>query len=136
MGKTDPRRAGNRPRLWADEPCELLLEGGLIAAVGHDLPAEGAQIINAAGLVAAPGLVDMHTHMREPGFEDKETIATGTAAAARGGVTSILAMANTCPVIDRPERVADFLQSRHAQRQGAGLHGGCGVAGHAGQGDY
>lgn len=96
------------PACGRDEPCELLLEGGLIAAVGNDLPAEGAQIIDAAGLVAAPGLVDMHTHMREPGFEDKETIATGTAAAARGGVTSILAMANTCPVIDRPERVADF----------------------------
>ena len=63
------------PACGRDEPCELLLEGGLIAAVGNDLPAEGAQIIDAAGLVAAPGLVDMHTHMREPGFEDKETIA-------------------------------------------------------------
>ena len=96
------------PSCGRDTVCDILMEDGVIAAVGETLPAQeaGEEVIDARGLVVAPGLVDMHTHMREPGFEAKETIATGTAAAARGGVTSILAMANTLPVIDSPERVA------------------------------
>lgn len=104
-------RAGHviDPSCGRDELCDLLIENGVIAAIGVDLPAENVdEIIDAPGLVVAPGLVDIHTHLREPGFEAKETIATGTAAAARGGVTSILAMANTNPVIDTPETVADF----------------------------
>lgn len=96
------------PACGRDELCDILIENGKIAALGANLCADGAEEINAAGLAAAPGLVDIHTHMREPGFEQKETIATGTAAAARGGVTSILAMGNTLPVIDTPERVADL----------------------------
>ena len=96
------------PACGRDELCDILIDSGKIAALGTDLCPAGAEEIDAAGLVAAPGLVDMHTHMREPGFEKKETIATGTAAAARGGVTSILAMGNTLPVIDTPERVADL----------------------------
>ena len=97
------------PSCERDELCDILVEDGVIAAVGKDLPADQAdEIIAAAGLVVSPGLVDMHTHMREPGFENKETIATGTAAAAHGGVTSVMAMGNTYPVIDSPERVADI----------------------------
>ena len=96
------------PACGRDELCDILIDNGKIAALGTDLCPGGAEEIDAAGLVAAPGLVDMHTHMREPGFGKKETIATGTAAAARGGVTSILAMGNTLPVIDTPERVADL----------------------------
>lgn len=104
-------RAGHviDPSCGRDEVCDLLIDGDVIAAVGANLSEESVdEIIDANGLVVAPGLVDMHTHMREPGFEAKETIATGTAAAARGGVTSVLAMANTMPVIDRPERIADL----------------------------
>ena len=94
------------PSCGRDEICDVLINGGVITAVGENLSAADAEeVIDATGLVVAPGLVDMHTHMREPGFEKKETIATGTAAAARGGVTSILSMANTLPVIDSPERV-------------------------------
>lgn len=66
----------------------------------------GAERMDADGLVALPGLVDLHTHLREPGGEDAETIATGTAAAARGGFTTVFAMPNTDPVTDTPERVA------------------------------
>ena len=68
-------------------------------------PTRGADVrrIDADGLVALPGLVDLHTHLREPGREDAETVATGTAAAARGGFTAVLAMANTNPVTDTAE---------------------------------
>lgn len=95
------------PACGRDEVGNILIENGRIAAIGGDF-GHADEVIDGAGLVAAPGLVDLHTHMREPGFEQKETIATGTMAAARGGVTSLLAMANTCPVIDTPERVAEI----------------------------
>ena len=73
--------------------------------LGRDLAAPDAQILNAGGLTAAPGLVDIHVHLREPGFEAKETVSTGCAAAARGGVTTLVAMPNTRPAADCPEVV-------------------------------
>ena len=72
-----------------------------------DAAPSGATAVDAQGLVALPGLVDIHTHLREPGGEESETIATGTAAAARGGFTAVYAMANTKPTTDSPERVED-----------------------------
>lgn len=96
------------PSCGRDAFCDILIEDGVIAAVGERLPDADAEVLDAAGLVSAPGLVDIHTHVREPGFEAKETIATATTAAARGGVTSMLAMANVSPVTDTPEAVADF----------------------------
>ena len=85
------------------EPADLLLRDGVIAAVGPvgtlDVP-KGTDVIDAAGAVALPGLVDMHTHLREPGHEDAETVETGTRAAARGGFTAVFAMANSHPVAD------------------------------------
>lgn len=83
-----------------DECLDILLENGKIAWLGKNLPTEGAQVLDAGGLVAAPGLVDMHVHLREPGFEAKETVSTGCAAAARGGVTTLVAMPNTRPATD------------------------------------
>ncbi|HMH89871.1 MAG TPA: dihydroorotase [Streptosporangiaceae bacterium] len=82
-------------------PVDLLLAGGVIAQAGPGLSAPaGAQLLDAGGLIALPGLVDLHTHLREPGREDAETVETGTAAAAAGGFTAVHAMANTDPVAD------------------------------------
>jgi dihydroorotase len=89
---------GARP--LGGDPTDLLLRDGRIAAIGPGLDAAGATVVDADGLVALPGLVDLHTHLREPGREDAETVASGTAAAALGGFTAVHAMANTDPVAD------------------------------------
>jgi dihydroorotase len=83
---------------YGEDPVDLLLRDGVIAEIGRGLNA--AQTLDAAGLVALPGLVDLHTHLREPGREDAETVQTGTRAAALGGYTAVFAMANTEPVAD------------------------------------
>ena len=82
------------------EPADIHLKDGVIAQIGQDLDAPGASVLDAAGLIALPGLVDLHTHLREPGREDAETVETGTRAAALGGYTAVHAMANTEPVAD------------------------------------
>ena len=82
------------------ERADLLLRDGRIEEVGAGLSAAGAVVLDADGLVALPGLVDLHTHLREPGREDAETVETGSRAAARGGFTAVHAMANTDPVAD------------------------------------
>ena len=82
------------------KPTDLLLSDGIVSAVGDEARATGAERIDADGLVALPGLVDLHTHLREPGREDAETVLTGTRAAALGGFTAVHAMANTDPVAD------------------------------------
>ena len=82
------------------ERADILLEGGVIAEVGRIADAAGATVFDADGLVALPGLVDLHTHLREPGYEQSETVLTGTRAAAAGGFTAVFAMANTFPVAD------------------------------------
>ena len=74
---------------------------GRIAAVGAKLDAGSAQRFDARGLVVCPGFIDLHTHLREPGLEYKETVETGTRAAARGGFTTVCAMPNTKPVNDQ-----------------------------------
>lgn len=90
---------------------DILIENGKISAIGSELHDEAADTIDASGLVVSAGLVDIHVHLREPGFEYKETIATGCAAAARGGVTSIACMPNTKPVGDTPEWI-EFVQKQ------------------------
>jgi dihydroorotase len=81
-------------------PADIGIAGGVITAIGSGLATGNAQVIDATGLIALPGLVDLHTHLREPGREDAETVETGTAAAALGGYTAVHAMANTEPVAD------------------------------------
>ena len=88
-----------------DEQLDIFIENGAIARLGKNLSVPGAQVLDASGLTAAPGLVDLHVHLREPGFEAKETVATGCAAAAKGGVTTLVAMPNTKPAADCPEVV-------------------------------
>jgi dihydroorotase len=82
------------------EPIDVLVRGGVIAELGTGLEDTGADVLDGGGLVALPGLVDLHAHLREPGREDAETITTGSAAAALGGYTAVFAMANTDPVAD------------------------------------
>jgi len=89
------------PRSGIDGPCDVLIEDGRIARIGRDIPVDGATIVEIpSGLVVCPGFIDMHVHLREPGQEHKETVATGTAAAAAGGFTAVACMPNTTPVND------------------------------------
>ena len=93
---------------------DLLIEGGKIAAIDDvgKIPERGQTVLEARGLLVAPGFIDLHVHLREPGQSHKETIATGTAAAAAGGFTTVCAMPNTTPVNDSPEITA-WMQRPH-----------------------
>src|SRR5271155_4165469 len=88
------------PASATDKTADVLISDGVIAAVGEDLAAGGAEIFDARGLIVAPGFIDMHVHLREPGIEYAETIETGARAAAAGGFTTICCMPNTQPVND------------------------------------
>jgi dihydroorotase len=94
---------------------DVLLEDGFVAAVGErlDVP-ESTEVFDAVGLVVAPGFIDLHTHLREPGFEYKETIASGCQAAVAGGFTAVCCMADTNPVNDDPS-VTSFIRKRAEQ---------------------
>lgn len=103
------------PANSVDEVGDVLIVDGKIAKVGGKLTADFnsvdfTSVIDASNLTVTPGLIDMHVHLREPGFEHKETIATGTAAAAAGGFTTVVCMANTSPVIDSPERIKTIFE--------------------------
>jgi dihydroorotase len=119
-------------RVVGGDPADLHLKDGVIAAIGADLEAQGANVIDASGLIALPGLVDLHTHLREPGREDAETVETGTRAAALGGYTAVHAMANTEPVADtagvveqvwRLGEQAGYVDVRPVGAVTVGLHG-------------
>lgn len=106
-------------RLVGGEAADLLIREGVFA--DPSTAGAGVERIDADGLIALPGLVDTHCHLREPGREDAETIETGTRAAARGGFTAVLAMANVNPVTDTAEAVRDMKAIAHGQ--GPGDHG-------------
>jgi dihydroorotase len=96
-----------------DETGSLLIAGGKISWLGRGEtapPEPGGDVLDAQGLIVCPGLVDLHCHLRQPGFEDKETIATGSQAAARGGFTTICCMPNTSPPLDSRATV-DYVKS-------------------------
>jgi dihydroorotase len=85
-----------------DRVCDVGIEDGVIEHIGDAIPTAGAEEFDASGLIVAPGFIDMHVHLREPGFEHAETIETGSRAAAAGGFTCICCMPNTDPVNDKP----------------------------------
>jgi dihydroorotase len=93
------------PASGVDQDMDVLLRDGRVAEVAPPgkLRGEAKQSLNARGCIVAPGFIDLHVHLREPGQPHKETIATGTAAAAAGGFTSVCAMPNTTQVNDSPE---------------------------------
>jgi dihydroorotase len=119
------------PAQGIDSHLDIWIAGGKIADIGVDLrppmpkastdPGHAPRVIEARGCIVAPGFIDMHTHLREPGFEYKETIATGLAAAAVGGFTAVAAMANTQPVNDTPA-VTEFMLRRAAAVRGTRLY--------------
>jgi dihydroorotase len=99
------------PATDRDETADVLIDGGRVAAVRRGIEAEGAEILDAAGCWVTPGLIDMHSHLREPGQEYKEDIGSGGRAAVAGGFTAVACMANTHPVNDDPA-TTDFIIDR------------------------
>ncbi len=103
------------PRAGRDGHFDIRIENGLVAAIGKDLPLDGARVVDVpSGFVITPGLIDMHVHLREPGQEHKETIATGTWSAVVGGFTGVACMPNTDPVNDSAS-VTQFILKRAAE---------------------
>jgi dihydroorotase len=109
------------PATRRDEIGDLLVADGRIAAIGPDLPADGATVVSAAGCWIAPGFVDLHVHLREPGQEYKEDIASGGRAAVAGGFTAVVCMANTQPVNDDPS-VTEYILDRARSESPARVH--------------
>ncbi len=104
-----------------DGVFDLLLEDGVVARVEPDLPAAGAKVFDASGLLVFPGFIDLHAHLREPGREYAETVATGLKAAAAGGYTAICAMPNTDPVNDS-RAISEYLVSKARGASGPRLY--------------
>ncbi len=103
-----------------DAVCDILIRDGRIAEIGENIAAEIDREIDGTGLIAMPGLFDMHVHFRDPGQTQKEDVYTGSAAALAGGVTGVLCMPNTVPPMDNPEQVRDVL--RRANDTGVDVH--------------
>ncbi|HEX8210159.1 MAG TPA: dihydroorotase [Longimicrobium sp.] len=122
------------PSQGMDAVLDVLLADGRVARVGEGIDApEGAETVDASGLVVAPGLIDVHVHLREPGQEHKETIRSGARAAAAGGFTAVVAMPNTDPPIDSPAAVG-FVRAAGLRADGARVYpSGCITMGQAGE---
>ena len=103
------------PVAGVDAVLDVRVDGGVIAALGEDLPRNGHRVVDGTGLTLAPAFVDPHVHLRTPGREDEESLATGTAAAAAGGYCAILAMPNTDPVIDSAAVLGSLVEQAQEQ---------------------
>ena len=108
------------PKSGKEGKYDILTEGDRILSIGKNIPEpqDNCRVIEAEGLLVAPGLVDVHVHFRDPGFPEKEDIITGAAAAARGGFTTVVMMANTKPSIDNRETLEYVLKKGRAN----GIH--------------
>ena len=146
MATERTRLVGGRlvdPSQGIDEPADVVVGSGRVVEIvrGSErsrraAAANGDQIVDVSGMVVAPGFVDLHTHLREPGFEDKETIATGTRAAAAGGFTTVCAMPNTNPTIDTASDVEWVVGGGPATGRGAGASDRHDHAGREGPGAF
>ena len=97
------------PASKTSQKADLRIEGGFISRIAAEItPDVSEEVIDASGLVAAPGLIDTHVHFRDPGFTYKETLHTGALASAKGGFTSVICMANTSPVVDNVGTLLDI----------------------------
>ena len=105
------------PALALDAVLDVRLDAGVIAQLGTDVPANSHRVVDGEGLVLAPAFVDPHVHLRTPGREDEETIASGTAAAAAGGYCAILAMPNTDPVVDSAAVLGALVERARAEAE-------------------
>ena len=103
------------PHSGLDRVSDLLIEDGVVSRIDRDIALPSLQVLDASGLVVAPGLIDIHVHLREPGREDEETIESGSLAAAAGGFTSVCCMPNTDPVNDNPS-VTTYIVSEAKRR--------------------
>jgi dihydroorotase len=103
------------PAQGLDAARDVLIKSGRVAEVGSRLAARGAEIVDLSGRIVCPGFIDTHVHLREPGFEQKETIASGTRAAASGGFTAVCAMPNTDPVNDCASTTRFILDQSEAE---------------------
>ncbi|MEO9254206.1 MAG: dihydroorotase [Tepidiformaceae bacterium] len=108
-----------------DADLDVLIRDGVVAAIGKDLDVDGARVLDARGCMVSPGFVDLHTHLREPGFEQKGTIASETRAALQGGFTTICAMPNTSPAPDSAPAVESLLERIKRDAQVRVLPIGC-----------
>ena len=99
------------PKTGLDQVCDLRIEGKKIVEIAENLPTDGQEVLDASGLVVAPGLIDVHVHFREPGQTHKEDIHTGALAAAAGGFTLVVMMANTNPTISDIATLEEVLAS-------------------------
>jgi dihydroorotase len=100
-----------------DTVCDVRIDGGVVSQLGTNLDANGHRVVDGSGLVLAPAFVDPHVHLRVPGGEDEETIASGTAAAAAGGYCAILAMPNTAPVVDSAAVLGSLIEDAKAEAE-------------------
>ncbi len=103
------------PKTGMQEEADIRITDGIIAEIGKLTATDGEATIDAAGMVVAPGLIDTHIHFRDPGFTHKEDLHTGSLAAARGGFTSVICMANTKPIVDNVETLTDILERAKAE---------------------
>ena len=105
------------PALGIDELLDVRVDGGVISQIGLNVDANGHRVVEGRGLVLAPAFVDPHVHLRTPGREDEETIASGTAAAAAGGYCAILAMPNTEPVVDSAAVLGSLIETAREEAE-------------------